>query len=181
MRSTHVWLGLALASVLSAQAHASELHIYSYDPADADTRHSAGALTFEFNRRLVFTTVLRVLATEGDAKAEVMPASEHVLGPGGLSALIGSRAIERDLYEIQPKEEGAAMISALCPQSHRAWLAFGRLKVNHDLKIYVLGDDPATGGAKLCRTLAYSFHGEWSVPSSARIEPGVVEPPQFPK
>jgi hypothetical protein len=170
-----------LAVCLGGPAFCSSLHIYSYDPANDDTRHSAGALTFEFNRRLVFTTVLRVMATEGDAKAEVRPASERDLGPGGLTALIGAHAIERDLYEVEPREDGSAMISALCPQSHRAWLAFGHIRANHDLRIYVLGDGAKDGAARLCRTLDYTFHGEWKGPSGPPINPGVVEPPQFPQ
>ena len=176
--------GLLLCAAVvmpEASARANSLHIYSYDPANAETRHTAGALTFEFNRHLVFTTILRVLATEGEAKAEVLPVSEQVLGRGGLSALIGTRAIERDLYEIQPQDEGVAMIAALCPNAHRAWLAFGRLKANHDLRIYVLGDSTPGAPAKLCRTLEYSFHGEWRMPSDARIDPGLVAPPQFPR
>jgi hypothetical protein len=172
--------GLATAS-LAGTAWGGSLHIYSYDPANADTRHSAGALTFEFNRRLMFTTILRVMATEGDAKAEVRPASERDLGPGGLTALVGPRALERDLYEVEPKEDGAAMISALCPQSHRAWMSFGHIRAYHDLKIYVIGDGPDNGPAKLCRTLDYTFHGEWKGPSGPPINPGFVEPPQFPQ
>jgi hypothetical protein len=170
-----------LAAGFAAPAFCSSLHIYSYDPANSETRHSAGALTFEFNRRLVFTTVLRVMATEGDAKAEVRPASERDLGPGGLAALIGPHAVERDLYEVEPQEEGSAMIEALCPQSHRAWLAFGHIRANHDLRIYVLGDGANAGSAKLCRTLDYTFHGEWKGPSGPPISPGIIEPPQFPQ
>jgi hypothetical protein len=174
-------LALMMAAPLGAPAYCDSLHIYSYDPANSDTRHSAGALTFEFNRHLVFTKILRVMATEGDAKAEVRPASDHDLGPGGLTALIGPRAIERDLYEVEPQEEGSAMISALCPESHRAWMAFGHIRANHDLRIYILGDGPNAGSAKLCRTLDYTFHGEWKGPSGPPISPGIVEPPQFPQ
>jgi hypothetical protein len=174
-------LACSMAAGFGAPAWGGSLHIYSYDPANADTRHSAGALTFEFNRRLVFTTILRVMATEGEAKAEVRPASDRDLGPGGLTALIGPRALERDLYEVEPQDEGTAMIAALCPQSHRAWMAFGHLRANHDLKIYVLGDDPKGGAARLCRTLNYTFHGEWQGPSGPPISPGIVEPPQFPQ
>ena len=151
-------LACLMAAVFGAPAHCNSLHIYSYDPANADTRHSAGALTFEFNRRLVFTTILRVMATEGDAKAEVRPASERDLGPGGLSALIGPHALERDLYEVQPQDEGTAMIAALCPQSHRAWMAFGHLKAYRDLRIYVLGDGPNAGTARHARP--------WTTPST---------------
>lgn len=173
---------LALAALaICAPARASSLHIWSYDPANADTRSAAGALTFEFNRRLVFTTVLRVLATEGEAKADVAPADEKVLGRGGLTALIGPRAFERDLYRIEPRDEGAAMIAALCPNSQRAWLAFGRLRANHDLRIYVLGDGGAGRDAHLCKTLDYTFHGEWKLPSDAKFDTRLVDRPQFPR
>ena len=181
MRGASWLLALMMAAGLGAPAYCGSLHMYSYDPANSDTRQSAGALTFEFNRRLVFTTILRVMATEGDAKAEVRPASERDLGPRGLTALIGPRASERDLYQVEPEEEGSAMIEALCPQSHRAWMAFGHIRANHDLRIYVLGDSPGGGQARLCKTLDYTFHGEWSGPSRAPINPGIVEPPQFPQ
>jgi hypothetical protein len=181
MRWSKGLLACMMAAGFHAPAHAGSLHIYSYDPANSDTRHSAGALTFEFNRRLVFTTILRVMATEGDAKAEVRPASERDLGPGGLTALIGPHALERDLYEVEPQDEGSAMIAALCPQSHRAWMAFGHIRANHDLRIYVLGDGASSGAAKLCKTLDYTYHGEWKGPSGPPISPGIIEPPQFPQ
>jgi hypothetical protein len=178
---TGLLAGMMAAALGGAPAYGGSLHIYSYDPANSDTRHSAGALTFEFNRRLVFTTILRVMATEGDAKAEVRQASERDLGPGGLTALIGPHAVERDLYEVEPQDEGSAMIAALCPDSHRAWMAFGHIRANHDLKIYVLGDGPTSGSARLCKTLDYTFHGEWKGPSGPPISPGLIEPPQFPQ
>ncbi len=181
MRWTTGLLALMVTAGLHAPAHCGSLHMYSYDPANSETRNSAGALTFEFKRRLVFTTILRVMATEGDAKAEVRPANEHDLGPGGLTALIGPRAIERDLYEVEPLEEGSAMIAALCPQSRRAWMAFGHIRANHDLRIYVLGDGPGAGSASLCKTLDYTYHGEWSAPGGPPVNPGIVQPPKFPQ
>ena len=72
-------------------------------------------------------------------------------------------------------------ISALCPQSHHAWMAFGHIRANHDLRIYVLGDGPVSGSARLCKTLDYTYHGEWSAPSGPPINPGIVQPPQFPQ
>jgi hypothetical protein len=177
-------LGLALLAALASLggvARATSLRIWSYDPANAETRHTAGALTFEFRKQLMFTTVLRVLATEGEAKADVIPVDEKVLGRGGLTALIGSRAPERDLYQIEPEDEGPAMIAALCPKSRRAWLAFGRMRANHDLRIQVLGDDGAGHGAHLCATLNYTFHGEWKLPNDARFDTRLVAQPQFPK
>ncbi len=181
MRSLKSFSLVGALLLLSGVAHANSLRIWSYDAANADTRHQAGALTFEIDKHLIFTKVLRVLATEGQAKADVTPADEKVLGRGGLTAVIGNRALERDLYQIEPRDEGPAMIAALCPKSKRAWLAFGRLRAYHDLRIRVLGDDGAGNGAHLCTTLEYSFHGEWKLPNEARFDTRIVQQPQFPK
>jgi hypothetical protein len=167
----------AAALVVAASAHATSLRIFSYDPADSETRHAAGPVTFEFNQRLIFTTVLKVLATEGQASANLKPAREEALGRGGLSALIGAKAPERDLYEVQASADGPAMIAAFCPGAKRAWMSFGRLKANRDLRVFVLGDDPARGGAHLCRTLGFNFHGEWRLPADGHFEIRPLEPP----
>ncbi len=170
---------LAAALALAGPAHASTLRIFSYDPSDAETRHAAGAVTFEFNQRLVFTTVLRVLATEGQASADLKPAKDEALGRGGLTALIGG-APERDLYEVLPSGDGPAMIAAFCPGARRAWMAFGRLRANRDLRVFVLGDTAAGAPAHLCRTLAFDFHGEWRLPPGARFDERQLERPKFP-
>lgn len=168
------------AVALAGSARASTLHIYSYDPADSETRHAAGAVTFEFNRRLVFTTVLRILATEGQASADLKPAKEEALGHGGLTTLIGAGAPERDLYEVLPSGDGPAMVAAFCPGDNRAWMVIGRLKVDHDLRVFVLGQD-RSGRARLCRTLAFSFHGEWTLPPGTRFDERQLERPRFPR
>jgi hypothetical protein len=170
-------LAAAAVLTLAAPAHAATLRIFSYDPADSETRHAAGSVTFEFSQRLIFTTVLKVLATEGQASADLRPAKEEALGRGGLSALIGAKAPERDLYEVQAGDDGPAMIAAFCPGAKRAWMSFGRLKANRDLRVFVIGDDPARGAARLCRTLAFNFHGEWHLPSDARPDIRPLEPP----
>src|SRR5579862_6918710 len=129
-------LALAALCVLAAAGPASAaVRIFSYDPANDTTRSVAGDLTFEFKQRLIFTTVLNIHSTEGEASADLKPADEHVLGHGGLSRLIGANAQERDLYEVQPKAEGADLIHAFCPGSHRAWLAFGRLVEGKPLRV----------------------------------------------
>lgn len=160
-------------------AHAAT-RMFSYDPANSETRRSAGALTFQFTQKLVFTTVLNVRATEGQATAVLKPADEKVLGRGGLSALIGG-APERDLYEVQPAEDGAALTSAFCPGAKRAWMAFGRLRPNRDLRVFVLGDDAQGVAAHLCRTFDFTFHGEWRLPPGAKFDERQLERRQFPK
>jgi hypothetical protein len=160
---------LALTLTLSAGAAQAGVRIFSYDPANDVTRRTAGELTFEFNQRLLFTRVLNIRSTEGEAAAALKPADEHALGGGGLSRIIGSRAPERDLYEVEPGEQGAAMIRAFCPGSTRAWLAFGRLAEGQPLRVQVIGDDPASRRARLCHTLDFNFRGEWKLPSG----PGV--------
>jgi hypothetical protein len=128
---------------------------------------------------LMSTKLLRIRATEGQATAELKAAPQDVVGRGGLSPLIGSQAIERDLYEIQPAEDGSAMISAFCPGARRAWLAFGRLKASQNLTVHVLGAD-AGGRARLCRTLEFAFHGEWRLPPGPAKDPDRLPEPHFP-
>jgi hypothetical protein len=159
----------ALATFAAAGPAAAAVRIFSYDPANDATRSVAGDLTFVFKQRLVFTTVLNIHSTEGEASADLKPADEHVLGRGGLTRLIGASAQERDLYEVEPTDEGAELIHAFCPGSHRAWLALGRLVETRPLRVRVIGDDPAGGPARLCRTFEFAFHGEWKLPAG----PGV--------
>lgn len=171
-----------LASLAGAAQAA--VRIFSYDPANDLTRRTAGPLTFEFRQRLIFVTVLRVRSTEGQASADLKPADEGVLGRGGLSALIGDRAHERDLYEVEPTAEGLDMIHAFCPGSSRAWLAFGRVAENADLRVQVLGDDPRAAPrarhARLCQTLDFNFHGEWRLPPGPGVPLRDIPVPKFP-
>jgi hypothetical protein len=171
---------IALTLVLSATAaQAATIRLFSYDPDDSETRHAAGPLTFEFRQQLIFNTVLRIRATEAQATAELKPVDEKVLGKGGLSPLIGAAAQERDLYEVSPAEEGGAMISAFCPGSKHAWMAFGRLRAGRDLRVHVLGDTPE-GGAKLCHTFAFRFHGEWKGEPGTTVNPRDMPRQHFP-
>jgi hypothetical protein len=156
-------IAATLVTLLAGAAWAG-VRIFSYDPANASTQRTAGDLTFEFNQRLLFTRVLSIRSTEGEAAADLKPADERALGGGGLTRLIGPRAQERDLYEVQPGQQGSAMIRAFCPGSTRAWLAFGRLAEGVALRVRVIGDDPNGGRARLCHTLDFNFRGEWKLP-----------------
>ncbi len=175
---------LAAAVMLAAAPSANAgVRVFSYDAGDEVTRHVAGDLTFQFNQRLMFTTVLNIRSTEGRASADLKPADEHALGRGGLSRLIGAAAQERDLYEVKSDAEGAELIHAFCPGSTRAWLAFGRLLEGQPLRVRVIGDAPkdAPGGeARLCHTLAFNYRGEWKVPSGQPVRPDDLKTPQFP-
>jgi hypothetical protein len=168
---------LALAALLTlavAGPAAAGVRIFSYDPANDSTRTTAGPLTFEFKQRLIFTTVLNIHSTEGQASADLKPADEHVLGRGGLSRLIGDGAQERDLYEVEPKAQGAELIRAFCPGSHRAWLAFSRLLEGRPLRVQVIGDDPAGGPARLCHTFDFAYRGEWKLPGGPGVPAGAL-------
>jgi hypothetical protein len=161
-----------LISILALAGPArAAVRVFSYDPVDDATRRVAGDLTFRFRQRLIFVTVLNIISTEGRAQADLKPADDKVLGHGGLSRLIGDNAPERDLYEVEPSDEGAEMIHAFCPGSARAWLAFSRMTEARPLRVQVIGDNPAGGPARLCHTLDFNFHGEWKLPSG----PGVPE------
>ncbi|MFI4933989.1 MAG: hypothetical protein ACHP7N_05190 [Caulobacterales bacterium] len=171
---------LILGATMAAAGWAgANVRMFSYLPANAVTGHTAGALTFEFDQRLMFTKVLRIHSTAGLASAILKPADEHVLGRGGLDALIGPGAHEHDLYEVQPLGEGVDLIRAFCPGSKRAWMAFGRLLLNRDLRVRVLGDSPG-GQARLCETLDFNFQGEWRLPPGAGVPESDIPVPKFP-
>ena len=153
--------------------------MFSYDPANDETRAVAGALTFAFNQHLASTSLISVQATEGDATAQLRHAEEGTLG-AGLGRLIGADAGDHDLYEVLPAAQGEAMISAFCPGSKRAWMAFPRLRANRDIRVQVLGDSPAGGRAHLCHTLAFSFHGEWKLPPGPQVDERQMTTPSFP-
>lgn len=172
---------VVLAGVLALAAPASaEVRIFSYDPANDLTRKVAGDLTFEFNQRLIFTTILRIQSTEGQASADLKPADEGVLGHGGLTRLIGSHAQERDLYAVKAEGQGSDLIHAFCPGSTRAWLAFSRLSETRPLRVQVIGDDPKGGAARLCETLDFTYHGEWTTNSGPGVPQSQLLAPRFP-
>jgi hypothetical protein len=172
-------LGAALVSAAAGSADA-KIRLFSYDPANQVTERTAGDLTFEFSQTLIFVKVLRIHSTEGHATAEVKPADEKVLGRGGLARLIGNFAPERDLYAVEPQDEGADMTAAFCPGSTQAWVAVGHIAENRPLNVWVLGDDPKGGPARVCAKLSFTFHGEWRAPDDSDIEHNQERPPQGP-
>lgn len=174
---------LALSVLAIAGPAAARIRLYSYDPANAETREAAGPLTFEFVQEMFSTKLLNVRSTEAQATADLKPASASELGPGGLSRLIGN-APERDLYEVRQIDDGPALTSAFCPGSHQAWMVFPRLRFDRDVRVYVLGDAPVDAADKrtrLCRTFDFSFHGEWIAPPGITLKAPPIGPPQFPK
>jgi hypothetical protein len=158
-----------IAGALAGRA-AAATHIYSYDPADAATREAAGPLTFEIHKALFGPTkVLNLRSTVAAADADLKRATDRDLGPGGLAALLGPRAAERQIYQIAPTDQGAALISALCPGAKRAWMAFSEFGFNEPLNIAVIAAGAAPSKTRVCRTLAYDFHGEWSGPPTTPL------------
>ena len=171
-------LALALAlTMLAGGAEAATMRMFSYDPANGETRHAAGGLTFQFRQQLVFTTIIAVRSTMGEANAYLQPVDDKAVG--GLSRLIGDNAPERDLYAVKSDGEGDALVAALCPGSKHGWMAFGRLRANRPLRVHVIGDGAA--GPHLCRTLDFDFHGEWPMPNSIPVVTDRdVKKPKFP-
>jgi hypothetical protein len=162
-RLSTAFTALMAVAVLAGPAWAVK-RIYSYDSANRLTEQmTETGLTFVFDRTLMSTRVKEIIETNDVGHADVRPVGQSVLGPGGLAALIGSGARERDLYEILPDGDGRALISALCPGADRAWLAFGPLRVDQPLRVHALGHDPATGQSRKCITLDYSYHGQWAL------------------
>ena len=176
-------LALAMAIGLVGQtgsAAAAPLRMFAYDAADAATRRASGALTFEFRQHWITTQVTRVNATYGQASASLREAQDRDLG-APLGAIIGETARERDLYEVMPDGEGAAMVRAFCPGATRAWLAMGRLRANLPLRVHVLGSTTTGGAARVCTTLNFDFHGEWRGPRPRDSVPqNAIRSPRFP-
>jgi hypothetical protein len=172
-------LAAALTMLAAGAAAAGTIHLYSYDPSDEATRKAAGPLTFTFDKGLFHITMLNVRSTEAEATAYLHRADERVLGVGGLVRVTGSSPQARDLYEIDHGAEGGALIGAFCPGAARAWMAFGPVHLDRDLTVLVIG---AAAGhpAKLCRTLNFDFHGEWTPPPGRPIDPRDLERRQFP-
>ena len=162
--SRFIRLAAAAAVVLIPTAASAARMIYSYDSATPLTQKmTENGLTFVFDKHIMSTRVLKLVETQDVGEAEVKPASEHDLG-GSKAKLLGSdRASYSDLYEIVQKGDGVALVRALCPGAVRGFLAIGPLKPDRDLKIYAFGRD-ATGAARFCVTLDYSFHGAWALP-----------------
>jgi hypothetical protein len=170
MNACRTRLTLAAVLLLAAGAsQAAQIRMFSYDPADAETRAAAGPMTFQFKQGLLKSTILTLRSTEADATVDVAPAPESALGGARLTTLAGREAADRELYAIRQADDGAALIAALCPGSAHGWLAIGRPRYGSDLGVDVLGDGPA-GRAKLCRKLAFTFHGEWRGPDTGKFD-----------
>ena len=171
--STPVATLIALTALLAAAwPAAAAQHIYSYDSVTpVTTQMTENGLSFIFDKSLLGVNVERIMETHDIGAADLRPASESALGRGGLRAIVGPHAPERDHYENTDQEKGKALRNALCRGSDHVWLAFGRLKVGQDLRVRALGHDPRTGQTRLCETLDYSFHGEWLMPQPILPQP----------
>ena len=169
MRSPlRVALALFASVTLAGAAQANVMHLYSYDPANDASRGTAGPVTLQISQGLLHATVLNLRSTVAQATADLRPADPRVLGGGGLAAVAPASAGVRDLYEVQKKDEGPELVSALCPGAARAWLAFSKVGMDRDLRIAVIGAAPGKP-ARLCHLLAYSFHGEWRAPATGPV------------
>jgi hypothetical protein len=172
---------LAVVAGLSALAAAGPAlagrAIYSYDSVTPVTvSMTESGITLVLDKSFASVRVKSVLETEDMGQADLKPASQGDLGPGGLPAVVGADAHERDLYEILPEHDGKALVGALCPGAARAWLAFGRIGLGRDLRVRAIGRDPGAGQARLCRTLDYAFHGEWRAPQTDLPQPDRTDP-----
>jgi hypothetical protein len=142
--------------------------MYSYVPADAATKARIDeGLTFVFDKGLMGMRMKIVLATQAHAEADVVPADERELGVK-LDKILPDGAGERQLYAVEDKKQGTAMIKAFCPGSSKGWLVFSVLKPRQGAVVHALGEDPVTGKARYCTTLKFDFRGEWRAPQYAR-------------
>ena len=165
-RLAHVLFAALALAVIAARPARAEEHIYSYEAASPPARALAETgLSFQFQRRpLGGTRLERIIQTGETGFAEVRPASEGDLGPGGLKAALGGESPVGWLYEIKPEGDGQAFVGAACPGAQRAWLVIGPLRRFKDLPIQVVGKDAGAKAARHCADLAFSFHSEWTLP-----------------
>lgn len=173
--ATAIVLGLCVLPAVAFPA-AAVTRIYSYDSASPVTEvMTEGGLTFVFEKTLFNERVLKLVETHDIGEADLKPANESALGRGGLNAVIGQDANERELYEITDQADGKALKRALC-HAPRVWLAFGRLKNDRPLRIHALTFDPVSGKGRLCITLDYAFHGQWALPVNPLPQPDRSDP-----
>lgn len=158
-------LALAFVSLalFAGEAQAAR-RIYSFVPANAETKKRIDSgLTFVLDQGLFGVRVEEILATEARARAGLEPVGEKPLGLR-LDEVLPKGSFERDLYAVADQDQGPAMIRAFCPGSATGWLVFGPVRARRDLVVQALGKDPATGKARHCATLTFTFRGEWAIP-----------------
>lgn len=166
-------LVLALGLGLGSTARADAVRLFSYDPADAETRAATGPVTLQFRQGLIHVTIMNLRSTEAQATTDLVKAPDSAVGPGGLAPVLGKTEAWRDLYRVSAEDQGPAFIHALC-QTSNGWLAIGRPRYGQSLAVYVIGAEP-DGPAKLCRTLNYTFRGEWRAPRSGSFDERLLD------
>ena len=169
--------GTALILVLVATALAgpawADMHIYSYDPGTPEARAlTQTGLSFEFEQHMLGgVRVLRIMQTGDRGSADVRPASDKDLGPGGLKGVLGAERPAGSLYRISEVEDGPAFVNAVCPGAEHAWLTIGSFRRFGDLTMQSIGKDPGAKSARHCATLRFSFRSDWRLPE--RVPPKV--------
>jgi hypothetical protein len=172
---------LSIAAVLAGLALAGPAVagqvMYSYDSTDQATEAmTESGITLMLDKGLMHVRVLKLVETLNIGAADLRPASDDVLGHGGLGAVLGHDAPERDLYEITAADDGRALSGALCQGASKAWLAFSPIREDRDLTISAVTRDAATGKPRLCMTLQYAFHGVWGLPPVDLPQPDRTDP-----
>ena len=160
---------IAFCALAFATPVAAKEKIYSYDPADAATKARVdNGLTFIFNKGLLGFDVTAVLATQAHAEADLRPAGEKELKIR-LEDVLPKGSTERQLYAVEDKAQGLAMVRAFCPGSSHGWLVFSALRPRTGAVVHALGDDPVSGKARLCATMNFNFRGEWALPTGSML------------
>jgi hypothetical protein len=170
-------IATALAGLALAGPAVAGQVMYSYDSVTPATEAmTESGITLMLDKGLMHVRVLKLVETLDIGAADLRPASDDVLGHGGLGAVLGPDAPERDLYEITAKDDGRALSGALCQGASKAWLAFSPIREDRELTISAVTRDPATGKPRLCMTLQYAFHGVWGLPPVDLPQPDRTDP-----
>ena len=169
---------IAMSAALAATAaYAADQRIYSYEPADKETRQRVDqGLTLVMDKGMFGMTIRQVLATQARATAILQPAYERDLGDR-LDRILPKGAWGSDVYLVTDREQGPGMVRAFCPGASKGWLVITPPKARRPVAIHALGEDPASGKAKYCTTLSLNFRGEWKLPDLGRTPAMQPVPP----
>ncbi len=159
------------AFALPAAAGAAERHIFTYDPASPAARKLTDTgLSFQFEKGLLGSVrVERIIQTGDIGAADLKPASEAALGPGGLRGALGEQRPAGALYEIRPSDEGKSFVHAVCPGADQAWLLIGRLDRFQNLELQAVGRGAADPHAHVCSSMDFSFRSDLRLPDQDQV------------
>lgn len=162
MRPIAVVPALALILAALAPAARADTRLLAYDASDRLTQALTQGVTLEVERGLFGAiAVRRILPTTARGAAVVERG-----GPDAVRHMLPEGAERGDIYTVPFRDDGRALVRALCPAADEAWLVVGRVRPGRPLSIHAVGRW-VDGRMRHCVTLSYAYRGEWAAPPRA--------------